>query len=144
MNYDIAYAHSQPPAIPFKECVVAFVWLKWAFIMKLIWDHYNSSKFKGESKHSSKSTWTLNKMKFWVVTPHTNGNCCSHKGVWKVTMTTLWVATTRHHRTENLSGEFLDSYLRYLQREGKAGSKKASTTTHGRQLVRAYTTYASR
>jgi len=59
MNYDIVYAHSQPPAIPFKECVVAFeselslTWLfmlKWAFIMKLIWDHYNSSKFKRDCK----------------------------------------------------------------------------------------------
>ena len=29
MNYDIVYAHSQPPAIPFKECVVVFwVWAK--------------------------------------------------------------------------------------------------------------------
>ena len=37
----------------------------------------------------------------------------------EVTTTTLWVATTRHNHTEDLSGEFRSYVSRHIQREGR-------------------------
>ena len=54
----------------------------------------------------------------------------------KVTKTTLWASPTRHRNTENLSGNFLPTPI---QRDGRAGNKKALTqaqakTTHAKWL----------
>ena len=57
----------------------------------------------------------------------------------KVTKTTLWAAPTRHRNTENLSGNFLDTYQHPSRGRGGLGAKKALTqaqanTTHTKWL----------
>ena len=48
----------------------------------------------------------------------------------EVTTTTIWVATTRHNHTEDLSGEFHSYLSRRIEREGRrAWSRAVKMTT---------------
>ena len=65
-----------------------------------------------------------------------------------LTITTLWAATTRHHHTENLSGEFGKYLSTLIHRGERAGSNKALTTAckrHSQQkeLTSAYEFFMS-
>ena len=64
----------------------------------------------------------------WVCGEGAWSNWGSCKWAWKVTMTTLWVASAKGCHTENLSGDFGWYLPRYIQREGRAGGKNVKLT----------------